>query len=365
MDAASYYPFGLYALTLVCNGRSGNVDQPLCLAGISCETKWLLKLVLLQYASACLQYMITGSSLIKVRPNSRQYHRFFTLSEDMNTLKWTPTNKKTAKAVLCLRKEAMSVVNDSDDIFILFSLINESLEDNWCVLAAKVQESNLGPLGLKPGALTPTPRDRVFKGLYALKILCYAESTVELLAKNRSWMCKPFPGRIDFPPECPGSRLGLEGGHREATHPSGVCPDGILVRFILRINSHTDELVRINSHNDELAKINSHNDELARINSHNDELERINSHTDELEMINSHNDELARINSHNDELARINSHNDELERINSHTDDLVRINSHTDELVRINSHNYELDKINSHTDELARINSHTDELVAS
>nr|CAD7571924.1 unnamed protein product [Timema californicum] len=50
-------------------------------------------------ASACLQYMITGSSLIKVRPNSRQYHRFFTLSEDMNTLKWTPTNKKTAKAV--------------------------------------------------------------------------------------------------------------------------------------------------------------------------------------------------------------------------------------------------------------------------
>jgi hypothetical protein len=50
-------------------------------------------------ASACLQYMMTGSSLIKVRPNSRQYHRFFTLAEDLNAIRWTPTSKKTSKAI--------------------------------------------------------------------------------------------------------------------------------------------------------------------------------------------------------------------------------------------------------------------------
>jgi hypothetical protein len=43
--------------------------------------------------------MMSGSSLIKVRPNSRQYHRFFTLSEDLSAIKWTPTSKKASKAV--------------------------------------------------------------------------------------------------------------------------------------------------------------------------------------------------------------------------------------------------------------------------
>jgi len=43
--------------------------------------------------------MMTGSSLIKMRPNSRQYHRFFTLAEDLNAIRWTPTSKKTSKAI--------------------------------------------------------------------------------------------------------------------------------------------------------------------------------------------------------------------------------------------------------------------------
>jgi dihydroxyacid dehydratase/phosphogluconate dehydratase len=43
--------------------------------------------------------MMTGSSLIKVRPNSRQYHRFFTLAEDLNAIRWTPTSKKSSKAI--------------------------------------------------------------------------------------------------------------------------------------------------------------------------------------------------------------------------------------------------------------------------
>ncbi|KDR21266.1 Inactive phospholipase C-like protein 2 [Zootermopsis nevadensis] len=44
--------------------------------------------------------MITGSSLIKVKQNSKQYHRFFTLSEDLNAIRWTPTSKKSSKAVV-------------------------------------------------------------------------------------------------------------------------------------------------------------------------------------------------------------------------------------------------------------------------
>ncbi|XP_065351230.1 inactive phospholipase C-like protein 2 isoform X1 [Cloeon dipterum] len=51
-------------------------------------------------ASACLHYMMVGSSLIKVRPNSRQYHRFFTLTEDLSAIRWTPTSKKASKAIV-------------------------------------------------------------------------------------------------------------------------------------------------------------------------------------------------------------------------------------------------------------------------
>ncbi|XP_066997278.1 inactive phospholipase C-like protein 2 isoform X2 [Anabrus simplex] len=53
-------------------------------------------------ASACLHYMMSGSSLIKVRPNSRQYHRFFTLAEDLNAIRWTPTSKKISKAMVTI-----------------------------------------------------------------------------------------------------------------------------------------------------------------------------------------------------------------------------------------------------------------------
>ncbi|GAB6030650.1 Inactive phospholipase C-like protein 2 [Chamberlinius hualienensis] len=51
-------------------------------------------------ATDCLQYMIAGSNLLKIRSSSRQYHRFFTLNEDLTAVRWTPTNKKSAKAML-------------------------------------------------------------------------------------------------------------------------------------------------------------------------------------------------------------------------------------------------------------------------
>lgn len=46
----------------------------------------------------CLQYMIEGSSMVKLRANSRQYHRYFRLLEDLSAIRWTPTTKKTSKA---------------------------------------------------------------------------------------------------------------------------------------------------------------------------------------------------------------------------------------------------------------------------
>ena len=49
-------------------------------------------------AQDCLAYMQTGSELIKVRSNSRQYHRIFSLSSDVSEIRWQPTSKKPHKA---------------------------------------------------------------------------------------------------------------------------------------------------------------------------------------------------------------------------------------------------------------------------
>ncbi|CAL1548204.1 unnamed protein product [Lymnaea stagnalis] len=49
-------------------------------------------------AQDCLAYMQNGSELIKVRSNSRQYHRFFSLSNDVTEIRWQPTSKKPHKA---------------------------------------------------------------------------------------------------------------------------------------------------------------------------------------------------------------------------------------------------------------------------
>ncbi|XP_077986792.1 inactive phospholipase C-like protein 2 [Glandiceps talaboti] len=48
--------------------------------------------------SDCITFMQAGSELIKVRSQSRQYHRIFSLDEDLTTLRWHPTSKKPNKA---------------------------------------------------------------------------------------------------------------------------------------------------------------------------------------------------------------------------------------------------------------------------
>ncbi|XP_068201247.1 inactive phospholipase C-like protein 1 isoform X1 [Palaemon carinicauda] len=56
----------------------------------------------IQSAYDCLEYMIEGTSMVKLRANSRQYHRYFRLLEDLSAIRWTPTSKKSSKAQLLI-----------------------------------------------------------------------------------------------------------------------------------------------------------------------------------------------------------------------------------------------------------------------
>uniref|UniRef100_A0A8C3AEG5 Phosphoinositide phospholipase C n=1 Tax=Cyclopterus lumpus TaxID=8103 RepID=A0A8C3AEG5_CYCLU len=49
-------------------------------------------------ASDCINAMVDGSELKKVRSNSRIYHRYFLLDADMQSLRWEPTKKESEKA---------------------------------------------------------------------------------------------------------------------------------------------------------------------------------------------------------------------------------------------------------------------------
>ena len=46
----------------------------------------------------CLQLMISGSSLLKIKASLRQYRRYYCLEEDLTSIRWTPSSKKSSKA---------------------------------------------------------------------------------------------------------------------------------------------------------------------------------------------------------------------------------------------------------------------------
>ncbi|XP_022249920.1 inactive phospholipase C-like protein 2 [Limulus polyphemus] len=54
-------------------------------------------------ASDCWQYMMDGSSMVKLKSSSRQYRRYFILEEDLSTIRWVPSAKQAAKAKLSIR----------------------------------------------------------------------------------------------------------------------------------------------------------------------------------------------------------------------------------------------------------------------
>ena len=54
-------------------------------------------------ASDCINAMVEGSELRKVRSNSRVYHRYFLLDADMQSLRWEPSKKESDKAKIDIK----------------------------------------------------------------------------------------------------------------------------------------------------------------------------------------------------------------------------------------------------------------------
>ncbi|XP_046546164.1 LOW QUALITY PROTEIN: inactive phospholipase C-like protein 2 [Haliotis rubra] len=111
-------------------------------------------------AQDCLAYMQNGSELIKVRSNSRQYHRFFSLSNDMTEIRWQPTSKKAHKARIAVRsvkevrqgkttdalrnKEIAGIYPDECAFSIIFGEEFESMD----LIANTPDEANIWVTGL-------------------------------------------------------------------------------------------------------------------------------------------------------------------------------------------------------------------------
>ena len=80
-------------------GNTGKLTVRLCIALMNNGHDMMFVCVLSYVAAAdCLSCMQNGSDLIKVRSNSRQYHRFFTLDADCTEIRWQPSSKKASKA---------------------------------------------------------------------------------------------------------------------------------------------------------------------------------------------------------------------------------------------------------------------------
>lgn len=88
--------------------------------------------------SDCWRYMVRGSSLIKVRPNGRTYNRYFSLDEDLSSLRWIPTSKKASKAAVAIA----------------------SIREVRCVHTSEVQ--GVSPAGLSSTSAVSTSPDWTF-----------------------------------------------------------------------------------------------------------------------------------------------------------------------------------------------------------
>ncbi|CAG2172167.1 unnamed protein product, partial [Oppiella nova] len=108
----------------------------------------------------CLQHMINGSTLIKVKASSRQYRRFFTLEEDLTAVRWLPSSKKSSKARLSIRsirevrpgKNTEVMKNKeiagtySEDC--IFSVIHSDEFESLDLIALSPEEANIWVTGL-------------------------------------------------------------------------------------------------------------------------------------------------------------------------------------------------------------------------
>ncbi|XP_072022051.1 inactive phospholipase C-like protein 1 [Amphiura filiformis] len=110
--------------------------------------------------SDCLAFMQAGCELIKVRSQSRQYHRVFSLNEDMTELRWHPTSKKPDKARILVEAIKEVRIGKNTDTFrarestmefpedCAFSVIFGDHFETLDLVASSADEANIWVTGL-------------------------------------------------------------------------------------------------------------------------------------------------------------------------------------------------------------------------
>ncbi|XP_006008939.2 inactive phospholipase C-like protein 2 [Latimeria chalumnae] len=80
-------------------------------------------------ASDCINSMVEGSELKKVRSNSRVYHRYFLLDADMQSLRWEPSKKDSDKAKIDVKSIKEVRTGKNTDIFRSNGIYDQISED--------------------------------------------------------------------------------------------------------------------------------------------------------------------------------------------------------------------------------------------
>uniref|UniRef100_A0A803J7D6 Phosphoinositide phospholipase C n=1 Tax=Xenopus tropicalis TaxID=8364 RepID=A0A803J7D6_XENTR len=80
-------------------------------------------------ASDCINSMVEGSELKKVRSNSRIYHRYFLLDADMQSLRWEPSKKDSEKAKIDIKSVKEVRTGKNTDIFRSNGIYDQISED--------------------------------------------------------------------------------------------------------------------------------------------------------------------------------------------------------------------------------------------
>ncbi|XP_016341303.1 inactive phospholipase C-like protein 2 isoform X1 [Sinocyclocheilus anshuiensis] len=80
-------------------------------------------------ASDCINSMVDGSELRKVRSNSRVYHRYFLLDADMQSLRWEPSKKESDKAKIDVKSIKEVRTGKNTDTFRTNGISDQISED--------------------------------------------------------------------------------------------------------------------------------------------------------------------------------------------------------------------------------------------
>ncbi|XP_055335508.1 inactive phospholipase C-like protein 2 [Paramacrobiotus metropolitanus] len=107
----------------------------------------------------CLAFMTRGTKLIKVRSNSRQYWRTFTLDTDRSAIRWTPTSKKPDLAKVSIASMKEILIGKRTEVFrnrdaadcageCAFSVVYGDDYESLDLLASSPDEANIWVTGL-------------------------------------------------------------------------------------------------------------------------------------------------------------------------------------------------------------------------